>query len=153
MKVSKIIQLFCAVLPLSCFSAEKTIICESPQGTRVDYFTANRVNLKNETFIMGRDGIRGMQPRIVFAENGVDVSFTLGDTETWKTTPKEANMKVVNSTEEQVSFAGLYNGAPILASYYPRLSILIYSQQSVWPGPDFAGARAAIFYSHCKSEA
>lgn len=152
MKVNKIMVLISALFPVAVLSAEKTIVCEPPQGSRIDYFTVNRINLKNETFLMGRDSVSGMRPRIVLAENGTDVSFILGDTETLKSAPKTANMKVVESTEDQISFVGKFNGAPIMASYYPKMAVLIYSQQSIWPGPDYLGARAAIFYSRCQLE-
>ncbi len=147
----KVIYL-CALLilfPLISFAEKKTVICESPQGTRVDYFTINNINLQNDTFIMGRDRVSGMKPKIVLDDNNKNVLFIIGDAIETKSQEKQGNMQVLAYNEDQISFTGMINGAPILATYYPKVSILIYSQQSIWPGPDYQGARAVIFYSKC----
>lgn len=123
----------------------KTITCAPPEGTRIDYFAYNSLNLENQKFFMGRDRVSTLQPKIILDNNNKNfVTFVLG------TDPSLTNtMKVLQSDSEQISFAGLINGAPMLASYYLKLQILIYSQQSIWPGPNFQGARASIFYSKC----
>jgi hypothetical protein len=61
-------------------------------------------------------------------------------------------MKIIDQNAEQISFTGTFSDAPILASYYPQMKILIYTQQSVWPGPDFQGARALMFYAKCQED-
>ncbi len=135
--------------PLVSFSESKTITCETPQGTRVDYFTENNVNLKNQTFLMGRDQVSGMNPQIILNPENKTVSFIIGDAAEIKSQPKSGNMQVLLYSDDQISFAGLINNAPILASYYPKMNILIYSQQSIWPVVEIQGARAVIFYSRC----
>lgn len=137
-----------ALLPLLSFSASQMIVCEPPQGTRVDYFLLNNMNLQNETFLMGKDRVSQMRPMIGLIDNK-NVSFIIGDTSQVKSPPKSGNMQVLQYNENQISFAGLISGAPILATYYPKLGILIYSQQSIWSGPSYQGARAVIFYSKC----
>lgn len=149
-KILIIIMIFLLHLPLASFSDE-TISCDPPQGTRVDYFSRNSINLQNDTFLMSRDKISGMNPRIVLMSNHQDVLFTIGDTSEMKSQPKHGNMKVLLYNENQISFTGMVNGAPILASYYPQLHILIYSQQSIWPGPNYQGLRAVMFYAKCTS--
>ena len=135
--------------PVNQPAAVKPIICSPPQGMRVDYFLNNKANLTNQTFIMGRDQVSGMSPQIIL--NGdKTVSFVIGDASEIKSQPKAGNMQVLSYSEDQISFAGMVNNAPILATYYPKFGVLIYSQQSIWPGPDFQGARAVLFYSQCK---
>lgn len=137
---------------ISSFAADKTILCDEPQGTRIDYFSTNSINLKNETFIMGRDRISGLRPKLVLLSNNKDVSFTIGDAAEVKGQVKTGSMKVLAYDEDQISFTGVINGAPILATYYPKMQVLIYSQQSIWPGPNYQGARAVIFYAKCKAQ-
>lgn len=150
--MKRIIALTFAVLPIIAFSADKTILCGAPEGSRIDYFTFNSLNLQNETFLMGRDRVSGMRPRIILSANNRDVFFTIGDAAEVKGQPKTGKMQVLAYNDEQISFTGVVNGAPILATYYPKMNILIYSQQSIWPGPNYQGARAVIFYSKCQTE-
>lgn len=142
-------SIFCAFFPLITLAVDKTITCQPPLGTRVDYFSHNTLNLKSHEFLMGRDQVAGMQPQIILGDNRT-VSFIIGDATELKSQPKAGNMQVLLYNEEQISFAGIINNAPILATYYPKLSILIYSQQSIWPGPNYQGARAVMFYSKCQ---
>lgn len=148
-KIVSVLPACLFLLTSLAYCAQKTIICEPPQGTRVDYFSFNNINLQNNTFLMGRDRVSGMRPEIVLHENTKEVFFTIGDAAEMKTQPTAANMNVMVYDADQISFAGLFKGAPILATYYPKTDILIYSQQSIWPGPNYQGARAVIFYSRC----
>jgi hypothetical protein len=149
----KVISLFSCIaalsFPLVSFSADVTILCDVPQGTRIDYFSVNSANLQNETFLMGRDKISGMRPKIVLHERSHEVDFIISDAAHVESAPMTGSMKVLAYNEEQISFTGIVKSAPVLATYYPRQRILIYSQQSTWPGPNFQGARAAIFYAKC----
>jgi hypothetical protein len=152
MKSSILLCLSLLLLPLSGFSADKTFLCEAPQGTRIDYFSHNNINLQNETFLMGRDRVSGMRPMIILSDNNKEVSFVIGDASQMNSTPKTGKMNVLVYDENQISFTGIVNGAPILATYYQKMGILIYSQQSIWPGPDYVGARAVIFYAKCAAK-
>lgn len=145
----RILLLAVTCLPFNSFAADKYIICEEPIGSRVDYFVSNTADLKNETFLMGRDRVTGLKPRIRLNDQDQNVFFVIGDAEELKSKEKSAEMRVFAYNEDQITFAGLVNGAPILATYYPGMKILIYSQQSTWPGPEFEGARAMLFYSKC----
>lgn len=138
------------VTPLLVFSADKTFICGAPEGSRIDYFLINSINLQNQTFLMGKDRVSGMRPRIILSDNNRDVFFIIGDAAEIKSQPKTGKMQVLAYNDEQISFTGIVNGAPILATFYPKMNILIYSQQSTWPGPNYQGARAVIFYSKCE---
>ena len=147
MRVSDILlSIIMTGLTLDLYAADRTIVCNPPQGTRVDYFSMNKINLQNENFIMARDQVIGMQPKITIQDDK-NVSFSIDDVSAGQ---KGSAMQVLLMNPEQITFAGLINEAPILATYYPKLSILIYSQQSIWPGPDYQGARAVIFYAKCK---
>lgn len=143
---SYIVGLF---FPLLCAAADVTVLCDPPQGTRIDYFSVNGANLQNESFLMARDKISGMRPKMVLHEASHEVDFIISDAAHVELAPMTGKMNVLAYNDEQVSFTGIVKGAPVLATYYPKLSILIYSQQSTWPGPDFQGARAAIFYAKC----
>ena len=142
---------FFVLFPLASFAEKKTVICDPPQGTRVDYFSFNNINLQNNTFLMGKDRVSGMRPQIHLYDDNKQVSFVIGDAEA-SSQSKSGNMQVLLYNEDQISFAGVINHAPILATYYPKMAVLIYSQQSIWPGPDYQGARAVIFYSKCVLE-
>lgn len=131
----------------SALSLDKVILCDPPQGTRVDYFAFNNINLQNQTFLMSRDQVSGMRPKLIIGKNSV--TFIIGDASEVKTTSKGGNMQVLLYNGDQISFSGMVNGAPILGTFYPKMNILIYSQQSIWPGPSYKGARAVIFYSKC----
>lgn len=137
------------IFPFYSYSADKTFICEAPQGTRIDYFSHNDINLQNETFLMGRDRVSGMRPQIVLNDNNKDVFFVIGDASQMKSQPKSGKMTVLVYDEKQISFTGIVSAAPILATYYQKMGVLIYSQQSFWPGPNYEGARAVIFYAKC----
>lgn len=151
-KKNPFLYLLLILLPFSGIAANKTIVCDSPQGTRIDYFSVNNINLKNETFLMGRDRVSGMQPTIILDDNNKDVSFVIGDAAELKSaSTKTGNMTVLAYNDDQISFTGLVNNAPILATYYPKINVLIYSQQSIWPGPNYEGARAVLFYAKCKT--
>lgn len=143
---------FTALLSYPLLSmADQTILCDAPQGTRIDYFSVNGVNLQNNTFLMGRDKMSGVRPKIIFSDNKKTATFIITDAEHVKSQQaKTGNMQIVLHNDEQISFAGMVSGAPIMATYYPKIAALIYSQQSIWPGPDYQGARAAIFYSRCQ---
>jgi len=138
------------LLPAISFAAEMKILCDEPVGTRIDYFTQNTATLKNNEFLVGRDQVTGMQPQIIFNANNQDVSFVIGDATMLAAQQKTGNMKVILSTQEQISFTGMVNNAPVLATYYPAMKVLMYSQQSVWPGDSFTGARSILFYSKCQ---
>lgn len=150
MKKIMVFVLMAWMCPLTVFALDQSISCDPPQGMRVDYFVENKINLDNQKFIVGRDQISGMKPRIILHENGKDVSLTLGDTTEAKTEPKPSHMQVIMERPDQISFTGMVSGAPVMATYYPKMNVLIYSQQSVWPGDDYQGARAVIFYSKCQ---
>lgn len=146
----KIIFLLCCFFfSLSAFAEGETITCEEPTGARVDYFKQNKANLENERFMPGRDRVTGLKPQLKINNETHEVSFIIGNTAELKTQPIKGNMRVLAFNESQVSFTGVVNGAPILGTFYPELDILIYSQQSTWPGGDFVGARAMLFYSKC----
>lgn len=148
--MNKLYGIFILIFPLFSFAAQTTIICDEPMGSRVDYFAFNSMNLENEKFIMGKDKVSGMKPIITLNSNNHDVGFVISDAADAKSVqPKKGEMKVLAYNDDQISFVGLVNGAPILATYYPKIQILIYSQQSIWPGPNYQGARAVIFYAKC----
>lgn len=132
-------------------TASQTILCEPPQGTRVDYFSVNRANLQNQTFHMSKDRISSVRPMIVLGENK-EISFALGDSAQMKADTKSGVLSVLIYEAKQISFAGLLNHSPILATYYPGTHTLVYSQQSIWPGPEYEGVRAILFFSKCKVE-
>lgn len=150
MKFQRILLLsLLSILPLSSYAGGRTIFCNEPMGPRLDYFTQNTANLQNNQFLVGRDQMNDVRIRIVLDDNNQDVSFVVGsDADLQKTSPTN-NMKIVFATTDQVSFLGKVNEAPILATYYPSMNILIYTQQSVWPGDSFSGARAMLFYARC----
>jgi len=145
---------YALVIAMLCFcgnsAASQTIVCEAPQGTRVDYFSANRINLQNETFLMSKDRISSIKPTIELGDNQ-EVHFSLGNGEQMTAGTKSGSLKVLKYDAKQISFAGLVNGSPIMATYYPATSTLVYSQQSIWPGPDYEGVRAILFFSKCRN--
>ena len=122
MMVKKIIFLYINILlalfPLVCFSENqsvtqapsnpsnniKPIVCDPPQGMRVDYFVNNKANLQNEQFIMGRDQVSGMKPQIIL-NNNKTVSFIIGDATEISSLPKSGNMQVLLYNDDQISFA------------------------------------------------
>lgn len=127
--------------------ANQTINCEAPQGTRVDYFSANNINLQNQTFLMSKDRISSAKPTIVLDDHQ-QMSFALS--EQIKADTKAGTLRVIKYDDKQISAAGDVNGSPILITYYPITQTLVYSQQSVWPGPDYEGVRAVLFFAKCK---
>lgn len=155
MKAYQQVMLSLCLLATSALHAgSKTITCEEPQGARVDYFLKNPAKVKNETFMFGRDKIDGLKLIIVLDDNNKDVHFSFHNTAaTTAVTTEENNqdgkMSVIFANDDQVTFVGTVSGAPIMATYYPGFKILVYSQQSSWPGGNFLGARAMMFYSKC----
>lgn len=140
------------LLTLTSFAASasgRTVMCDAPMGPRLDYFTQNTANLQNNQFLVGNDQMSDVHVRVVLNDNNQDVSFAVGSMAQLQAIPEVNNMKVVDTTKDQVSFFGKVNDAPILATYYPAMSIIVYTQQSVWPGDSFSGARAMLFYARC----
>ena len=150
MRLSSCIYIFfLAVVPLAAYPAAKTFVCHSPEGMRVDYFSSNNLNLENNKFILGKDHVSGMYPQIILQDDNQNVSFLIGDSTEIKSSPKQVNMKVLAYNSDQISFTGIVNDAPILATFYPKANVLIYSQQSTWANDNLQGARAILFYAIC----
>jgi hypothetical protein len=135
-------------IPTLVFS-QTTIVCDPPRGLRVDYFEMNNILKKPANiFLPDTDKVSGMNPTIIFEDGEKFAMFILGHT---KNAPKETlktKMFIFYNSPEQISFVGLMKDAPILASYYPLLHILVYSQQANWL-PVSGGMRATLFYSDC----
>lgn len=133
------------------------ITCEPPVGTRIDYFTKNNAGIENNKFQMSRDKVSGVNPHIVFNSALDTVEFSIrGSTLSADSASSDAtvaSMKVIAYSDNQVTFAGIVNNAPMMATYYSKLNILIFSEQNIWSGGDLEGARATVFYSRCTEEA
>lgn len=144
--MKRIILALALVVSIPLYAAPKIINCASPQGMRIDYFSQNAVNLKNNHFNMSRDRASGFKISL-----SIDTQTVFFNMQKLKDhTEMKATMPIILNTADQLSFAGVLNGAPILGTYYPEINVLIYSQQATWPGPDFKGARAVIFYAMCQ---
>lgn len=136
------------ILITTSFAADKTINCDEPQGSRIDYFSENHANLKNEQFYMAKDRMSGLRPKIII-KNDNQVSFVIGDSVQKASQSKTGEMKVLVNNDKQLSFAGVVSDAPVLGTYYREQRVLVYSQQSVWDDENFEGVRAMMFYSRC----
>lgn len=137
------------LLSNSCFPESK-IVCTPPEGLRVDYFNepSNLSKYKNHVFLTDTDSFSGMHPTIIFEDNQKEVTFIIGNTSSAISKNMKGNMAIIYSSKDQISFAGVINEAPILASYYPDMHILVYSQQSDWM-PTKRGMRSGIYFSRC----
>lgn len=146
---SATINLILTLIPIACISQTK-ISCNPPNGLRVDYYEQENI-FKNpsQIFIPNVDKISGMNPTIIFDDLGKTALFSVSSSAL--TSPKTitSDMVVFYSSKEQISFAGIMNGAPVLASYYPTMKVLVYSQQTDWT-PATRGVRSALYYSKCK---
>ena len=150
-KMNKLTGFVFLLLSGSSFS-EPTFVCQPPEGLRVDYFDAdNTINKPKNEFLTDTDKISGMHPTIIFHDKTKEATFILGNTSASIAKTMKANMAIIYNTKEQISFAGVINEAPILASYYPMMHILAYSQQSDW-APNANGMRSAIYYSKCNEQ-
>jgi len=146
----KTIAIFISTLliPLTSFAADKKIICETPDGMRLDYFVFNRLDVENNKFLASRDRMSKANIAIIFHDKSKDVTFYIQTDKNSK--PSEyKNMKIIYQNLQQITFDGMFNRAPIMATYYPLYDILVYSQQSVWPGQNYKGARAVFFHAKC----
>ncbi len=132
------------------------VTCEPPVGTRIDYFTKNSAGVENNKFQMSRDKVSGANPHIVFNSASEMVDFSIRNSAVFvndsEQKPISASMKVIAYSDNQVTFAGILNNAPMMATYYSKLHILMFTEQNIWTGSDFEGARATLFYSRCTEE-
>lgn len=146
---STAISLIFTLIPIACISQTK-ISCDPPNGLRVDYYEQENI-FKNpsQIFIPNDDKISGMNPKVIFNNDGKTAIFTVGNSSVMPPETITSHMIIFYTTQEQISFVGIMNGAPVLASYYPPMKILVYSQQTNWT-PFTRGVRSALFYSKCK---
>ena len=107
------------------------------------------MNLENNKFLLAHDRITDTSINITLHDNKKDVTFYF-ESKNQQPIIEPRNMKVLYQDLQQVSFAGMFNRAPFLATYYPLFDVLIYSQQSVWPQGNFSGVRGMLFYAKCK---
>lgn len=130
-------------IPIASYSKTE-IICESPNGSRVDYWK-NSDKYPNNEFLTDDDKISGIHPTITISDNN-DITFSTADS--GNINPISSTMTLLLKDSEQMSFSGVMDGAPVLASYYPKLKILVYSQHSDWT-PYNTGMRSTTYYSRC----
>lgn len=143
------------LLSLQAHAAENQrvgITCDAPWGSRVDYFENNKVNQANKTFLMARDKITGIHPKLILDDQEKSVYFELTDTTLFdkkSESVKSANMNVIAYNDEQITFTGVLNNAPVMGTFYPKMNILIFSQQSIWKNEQLQGANAFLLQSQC----
>lgn len=128
------------------------ITCDAPWGSRVDFFSQAKEGVEPNTFLMARDKITGIHPVLILNNADKTVTFDLKDSTLYqddKNVTKTANMKVIAYNENQITFAGVLNNAPIMGTYYPKMNILYFSQQSLWQTQELTGANAFLFQSKC----
>jgi hypothetical protein len=129
-------------------AADQAYLCDIPQGTRVDYFTQDVATIRANVFSLARDQVINLKPKIIIHDN--DVTFTNDYAEKSSSASTSEKMKIILRTSDQISFAGMFNGEPMLATLYPLTNVLMYSQQATWSQP-YDGVRAVMFYSKCKA--
>lgn len=141
-------------LTTSAFANSKEmshIICSQITGSHTYYFTQNSAGKENERFFDAPDSITDTTFNILFNKNTNQGLITIS-----KIHPDEFD--VTHSTEitkvfsdnQQITFLGILNNAPIMLTFYPASNVLIYNMQSNW-GTIASGIRAQLFHAKCEA--
>jgi hypothetical protein len=125
-----------------------TATCHSISGSRVDYFVQNFADKKNNIFIESPDSITDSQLKISWKEGGKEAILSIDDAPSDIKHTSSAKMVVMFSNDQQTTFVGILNNAPIMVTIYPLSNAAVISMQSNW-GTVAMGVRAHLFHSVC----
>ena len=141
---------FLSLAPIAYAKDAKTltIYCPNLTGESIYYFSKERPNDPKDTFIKVLDSITGTSITLIWDMNKTQAQFLLPATPKAGRAPNSTTLHLMVFEKEQITFAGLMRGAPILFSFYPLQGVAVYTQHSNWY-PFTEGIRVQTFPLKC----
>jgi len=125
-----------------------TAVCSYPKGQRVDYFTSNNAKEANFEFLENKDSITA-QITFIWDDSKEEAVIVLPDTASAGSQPNTSKLSLLYKANDQVTFAGLLKGAPVMFSLYPKDKVAVYTMHATWGPVIGEGIRATMFHAKC----
>jgi hypothetical protein len=129
------------------YSSTLTATCEQIKGQRVDYFLDNPLDKPNKKFLESNDSISGSKLLISYDTSANNALFSLGESGTGKL--HTVSLVKLYSSDQQITFVGILDDAPIMVTLYPLSHTVLYNMQSNW-GNIATGIRSNLFHAICE---
>ena len=131
--------------------AATTITCKNIEGFRTSFFTkASKV--KTNSFIFTEDSISEGELKLILNHEDKTAWLEMPNTKAMGNSYKTKLVPLHYDSDplEQLTFAGVLNGAPIMFTYFPEQNIAFYTMHTVYSGV-LEGAKAVQLHAECKS--